>query len=72
MRPKGGKKGTTVATELKIEPQADLLSHLKSVVRIQELVSATDAAVDTAQGHEEAKGEEVPMVKMAHAVIQPG
>lgn len=47
-------------------------THLQSVVRIQEQVPTADAAVDTAQGHEEAEGEEVPMIKVSHAVIQPG
>lgn len=47
-------------------------THLQSVVGIQEQVPTADAAVDTAQGHEEAEGEEVPMVKVSHTVIQPG
>ncbi len=47
-------------------------SHLKSTVCIKKQVSAADAAVDTAQGHEEAEGEEVTVVKVTHAVIQPG
>ena len=48
------------------------MSHLKSIVCIEEEVSATDATVDTAHGHEEAEGEEVAVVEMAHTVIQPG
>lgn len=47
-------------------------SHLNGIVCIYEQVSATDATVDTAQGHEEAEGEEVTVVKVAHTVIQPG
>lgn len=47
-------------------------THLQSVVCIQEQVPTADAAVDTAQGHEEAEGEEVPMIKVSHTVIQPG
>lgn len=47
-------------------------SHLESMVRIKKQVSAADATVDTAQGHEEAEGKEVAVVKMADAIIQPG
>lgn len=47
-------------------------SHLYSVIRVQKQVPATDATVDTAQGHEEAVGEEVAVVKVSHAVVQPG
>lgn len=46
--------------------------YLYSVVGIQKQVPAADAAVDTAHGHVDAEGEEVAMVEMSHAVIQPG
>lgn len=46
--------------------------YLYSVVGVQKQVPAADAAVDTAHGHVDAEGEEVAMVEMAHAVIQPG
>lgn len=51
---------------------ADWGTHLQSVVCIQEQVPTADAAVDTAQGHEEAEGEEVPMIKVTYTIIQPG
>lgn len=44
-------------------------SHLKCIVSIKEQVSTTDATIDTSQGHEEAEGEEVTVVEVAHAVI---
>lgn len=46
--------------------------HLDGAVGIQEQVLAADAAVDAAQGHVEAEGEEVAMVEMSHTVVQPG
>lgn len=49
-----------------------LIVGLYSVVGVQKQVPAADAAVDTAHGHVDAEGEEVAMVEMAHAVIQPG
>lgn len=45
--------------------------HLDSTVGLQEHVSAADAAVDAAQSHVEAEGEEVAVVEMAHAVVEP-
>lgn len=51
------------------ENAAGQLCDLKSVVRVEEQVSAADATVDTAQGHEEAEREEVAMVKMSYAII---
>lgn len=48
------------------------LTHLYGTVGLQEQVPAADAAVDAAQGHVQAEGEEVAMVEMTHAVIQPG
>ena len=42
-----------------------------STISIQEKVPATDAAVDTAQGHGDTEAEEVALVKMADTVIQP-
>lgn len=50
----------------------DRNSHLYSAVRLQKQVPAADAAVDAAQSHVEAEGEEVAMVEVAHAVVQPG
>lgn len=47
-------------------------SHLDGVVGIQERFLTADAAVDAAQRHVQAEGEEVPMVEMTHAVVQPG
>lgn len=49
-----------------------LAHHLDGAVGIQKQVLAADAAVDAAQGHVEAEAEEVAMVEMAHAVVQPG
>lgn len=46
--------------------------HLYGVVSLQKQVPAADAAVDAAQGHVEAEGEEVTMVQVAHTVVQPG
>ncbi len=47
-------------------------SHLYGTVRLQEQVLAADAAVDAAQSHVYAEREEVAVVEMAHAVVQPG
>lgn len=46
--------------------------HLYSTVGLQKQVLAADAAVDAAQGHVQAEGEEVAVVEMAHTVVQPG
>lgn len=48
-----------------------MFNVLQCVVCFKEQVPATDATVNTAQGHGEAEGEEVTVVKMAHTVIQP-
>lgn len=47
-------------------------SHLYGIVGLQKQVPAADAAVDAAQGHVQAEGEEVAMVEVAHTVVQPG
>lgn len=49
-----------------------LRPHLYLTVGIQEQVLAADAAVDAAQGHVEAEGEEVAVVEVSHTVVQPG
>ena len=49
-----------------------VLPHLDNAVCIQEQLLAAEAAVEAAQGHVEAEGEEVAMVEMAHTVVQPG
>lgn len=49
-----------------------LLHHLDGAIGVQKQVLAADAAVDAAQGHVEAEGEEVAMVEMSHTVVQPG
>lgn len=46
--------------------------HLYSAVGLQKQFPAADAAVDAAQGHVQAEGEEVAVVEMAHTVVQPG
>lgn len=46
--------------------------HLDGAVGVQKQVLAADAAVDAAQRHVEAEGEEVAMVEMSHTVVQPG
>lgn len=46
--------------------------HLDRIVGVQKQVLAADAAVDAAERHEEAEGEEVAVVEVAHAVVQPG
>ena len=48
------------------------MPHLYGVVGVQEHVLAADAAVHAAQRREEAEGEEVAVVEVTHAVIQPG
>lgn len=48
------------------------ITHLYSTVGLKKQVPAADAAVDAAQGHVQAEGEEVAVVEMAHAVVQPG
>lgn len=48
------------------------VAHLDGGVSLQKQVPAADAAVDAAEGHVEAEGEEVAMVEVAHAVVQPG
>lgn len=45
--------------------------HLYGAVGIQEEVPAADAAVDAAQSHVEAEGEEVALVEVANAVVEP-
>lgn len=45
--------------------------HLYGAVGIQEEVPAADAAVDAAQGHVEAEGEEVALIEVANAVVEP-
>lgn len=49
-----------------------LRPHLYGTVGLQEQVLAADAAVHAAQGHVQAEGEEVAVVEVAHAVVQPG
>lgn len=49
-----------------------LVVALHSIVGLKEHVPAVNTAVDTAQGHVEAEGEEVAVVKMADTVVQPG
>lgn len=61
----GGKSGNGVAWEF-IHP------HLYSTVGIQKQAPAADAAVDAAQRHVQAEGEEVAVVEMSHTVVQPG
>lgn len=46
--------------------------HLYGAVGLQKQFPAADAAVDAAQGHIQAEGEEVAVVEMAHTVVQPG
>ena len=46
--------------------------HLYSAVGLQKQFPAADAAVDAAQCHVQAEGEEVAVVEMAHTVVQPG
>lgn len=46
--------------------------HLNNAVGLQKQVPAADAAVDAAQRHVQAEGEEVAVVEMAHTVVQPG
>lgn len=46
--------------------------YLHGAVGLQKQVPAADAAVDAAQRHVEAEGEEVAVVEVAHAVVQPG
>lgn len=50
----------------------DLPPHLNGSVGLQEHRFAADAAVDAAQRHVGAEGEEVAVVEVAHAVVQPG
>lgn len=45
--------------------------HLNGVVGIQKEVPAADAAVDAAQSHVEAEGEEVALIEVADAVVEP-
>lgn len=45
--------------------------HLYGTVSIQEEVPAAEAAVDAAQGHVETEGEEVALIEVAHAVVEP-
>lgn len=45
--------------------------HLYGAVGIQKEVPAADAAVDAAQGHVEAEGEEVALIEVAHTVVEP-
>lgn len=49
-----------------------LIRALDGIIRLQEHVFGTDAAVDAAHGHEQTEAEEVTVVEMTHAVIQPG
>lgn len=46
--------------------------HLYNTVGIQKQALAADAAVDAAQGHVQAEGEEVAVVEMSNTVVQPG
>lgn len=48
-----------------------LIVSLDSTVGLHKHIPAADAAVHAAQCHVEAEGEEVSMVEMAHAVVQP-
>lgn len=50
---------------------AFVMAYLNGIVSIKEHVSGADAAVDAAHGHIKAKGEEVAVVEVAHAVIEP-
>lgn len=45
--------------------------HLYGTVGIQKEVPAADAAVDAAQGHIEAEREEVALIEVANAVVEP-
>lgn len=45
--------------------------HLYGAVGIQKEVPAADAAVDAAQGHVEAEGEEVALIEVANTVVEP-
>lgn len=49
-----------------------MIRTLNGIVSVQEHVFGTDAAVDAAHGHEETETEEVAVVEVTHAVIQPG
>lgn len=49
-----------------------ILPHLYSSVSIQKQAPAADAAVDAAQSHVQAEGEEVAVVEMSNTVVQPG
>lgn len=44
-------------------------AHLNGCVGIPEHLPATDAAVNTAHGHEQAEGEEVAVVVVSHTVV---
>ena len=49
----------------------DLVDAVQSAAGL-EMKRDAEAAVEAAQGHVEAEGEEVALVEMAHTVVQPG
>lgn len=63
----------SVSTARYREPScSQLWAHLDGSVSLPEKVPTAVAAVHTAQRHEEAEREEVPVVIVAHTVVQPG
>lgn len=50
-------------------PCSSLWAHLNGSISLPEKVPTSIAAVDTAQSHEKAEREEVPMVIVAHTVV---